>query len=188
MAIIICPECNNKISEYADLCPNCGFQLQKYLKENHFTNIKGVLVCPKCANIYNGLDEKFGMPQRLKCEYCGTFVIQTNENNEGMFKLCNDQENFDKKCIELAKQYGNNQFDKTAFDNRYVSMRKSVQDFLDKDKKQTQQSNIPKCPTCNSTNIHKISVTSKAINAGMFGLFGNKRKKQFHCDNCGYEW
>lgn len=51
-----------------------------------------------------------------------------------------------------------------------------------------EQSNIPKCPTCDSTNIHKISTVSKAINAGMFGLFGNKRKKQFHCDNCGYEW
>ena len=51
-----------------------------------------------------------------------------------------------------------------------------------------QEINIPKCPTCSSTKIHKISVTSKAINIGLFGIFGNKRKKQFHCDSCGYEW
>ena len=50
------------------------------------------------------------------------------------------------------------------------------------------QKNIPKCPTCNSTNINKISTTSKAVNVALFGLFGNKRKKQFHCNNCGYEW
>ena len=50
------------------------------------------------------------------------------------------------------------------------------------------QKNIPKCPTCQSTNIKKISATSKATNAMLVGLFGNKRKKQFHCNNCGYEW
>lgn len=45
-----------------------------------------------------------------------------------------------------------------------------------------------KCPTCQSTNIKKISATSKATNAVLFGLFGNKRSKQFHCNSCGYEW
>lgn len=55
------------------------------------------------------------------------------------------------------------------------------------DSRETHQ-NIPKCPTCQSTNIKKISATSKATNAMLFGLFGNKRKKQFHCNNCGYEW
>lgn len=50
------------------------------------------------------------------------------------------------------------------------------------------QQNIPHCPTCISTNIKKISTTSKAVNVALFGLLGNKRKKQFHCNNCGYEW
>ncbi len=48
--------------------------------------------------------------------------------------------------------------------------------------------NKPKCPTCNSTNLKKISATSKAVNTAVFGLFGTKRFKQFHCNNCGYEW
>ena len=48
--------------------------------------------------------------------------------------------------------------------------------------------NIPKCPTCNSTNLKKISTTSKAINTVVFGLLGTKRHKTFHCNNCGYEW
>lgn len=48
--------------------------------------------------------------------------------------------------------------------------------------------NKPKCPTCQSTNLKKITVTSKAMNTAMFGLFGTKRHKTFHCDNCGYEW
>ena len=47
---------------------------------------------------------------------------------------------------------------------------------------------LPKCPTCSSTNLKKISVTSKAVNTAMFGIFGTKRHKTFHCNNCGYEW
>ena len=50
------------------------------------------------------------------------------------------------------------------------------------------QQNKPKCPTCNSTNLKKITVTSKVMNTAMFGLFGTKRYKNFHCNNCGYEW
>lgn len=48
--------------------------------------------------------------------------------------------------------------------------------------------NKPKCPTCNSTNLKKISVVSKAVNTAAFGIFGTKRHKTFHCNNCGYEW
>ena len=39
MALVICPDCGHEISEYANMCPNCGFPLQKFLKENNFTNI-----------------------------------------------------------------------------------------------------------------------------------------------------
>lgn len=48
--------------------------------------------------------------------------------------------------------------------------------------------NTPHCPTCNSTDIKRISATAKVTNVAMFGLFGNKRKKTFHCNNCKYEW
>lgn len=48
--------------------------------------------------------------------------------------------------------------------------------------------NVPKCPTCQSENIKKVSTTSKAINTVIFGLLGTKRHKTFHCNDCGYEW
>lgn len=48
--------------------------------------------------------------------------------------------------------------------------------------------NKPRCPTCGSTNIKKISGLSKAGSAAMFGLFSRKVHKQWHCNKCGSEW
>lgn len=50
------------------------------------------------------------------------------------------------------------------------------------------ENNVPKCPTCSSTNLTRISTTAKVVNVALFGLLGQKRKHQFKCNNCGYEW
>lgn len=63
-----------------------------------------------------------------------------------------------------------------------------VADCIPDDEPTIQPSNIPKCPTCGSPNLKKISATSKAVNTIAFGLLGTKRHKTFHCNNCGYEW
>lgn len=39
--------------------------------------------------------------------------------------------------------------------------------------------NQPKCPTCGSTNIEKISVAKKAVGAFGFGLFSKTAKVNF---------
>ena len=51
-----------------------------------------------------------------------------------------------------------------------------------------QNNNKPKCPTCNSTNLKKISTTSKVVSVAMWGLLSQKAKKTWHCNSCGYEW
>ncbi len=48
--------------------------------------------------------------------------------------------------------------------------------------------NIPKCPTCSSTNIRKLSATSKLVDVAVWGVLSRKAHKQWHCDNCGSEW
>lgn len=47
---------------------------------------------------------------------------------------------------------------------------------------------IPRCPTCGSTNIHKISLASKAIGGYMFGIYSRNIRNTFECYNCGYKW
>ena len=79
-------------------------------------------------------------------------------------------------------------FDQECWDRReaFKKIQKHNNELLENDK--VKQLNIPKCPTCGSTDIKKISVMSKAVGATMFGLFSKTARSQFKCKNCGYEW
>ena len=47
----------------------------------------------------------------------------------------------------------------------------------------------PKCPTCRSAAIEKISMGNKVVAAGLFGLFSlGHLSKTFICGDCGYKW
>jgi DNA-directed RNA polymerase subunit RPC12/RpoP len=48
--------------------------------------------------------------------------------------------------------------------------------------------NVPKCPTCGSTNVEKISTAQKAFGFALVGLFSSNLGKTMHCKNCGYKW
>ena len=48
--------------------------------------------------------------------------------------------------------------------------------------------NKPKCPTCASTNVQKISTGERVTSVAMLGLFSKKINKSFKCKNCGYTW
>lgn len=45
---------------------------------------------------------------------------------------------------------------------------------------------VPKatCPYCHSKNTQKINLAEKALNTAVFGIFGTKRHKQWHCNQC----
>ena len=52
----------------------------------------------------------------------------------------------------------------------------------------TSQPSAPRCPTCGSTSIERISTAAKAAGAFTFGLFSKTAKSQFRCKRCGYKW
>ena len=54
--------------------------------------------------------------------------------------------------------------------------------------KRAEEDNLPKCPTCGSTNIEKISLGKKAVGGALFGLFSSDVRKTMHCKNCGFKW
>lgn len=53
----------------------------------------------------------------------------------------------------------------------------------------TSAPNIPKCPTCGSTKIIKMSLANKAGSVALVGVFALGRiSKTFKCNNCGHKW
>lgn len=49
-------------------------------------------------------------------------------------------------------------------------------------------SNTPKCPTCQSTNVRKMSGLERGASISAFGIFSKKINKTFKCKSCGYTW
>lgn len=81
------------------------------------------------------------------------------------------------KCSNCKKELKNHILSKRPAD--WVDPRK--RDMWVKDYK-----NIPKCPICSSTKIHKISMTNKAASALVFGvLSAGHVSKTYKCDTCG---
>lgn len=48
--------------------------------------------------------------------------------------------------------------------------------------------NVPTCPTCGSTNVQRLSTTSKVIGVGLLGLASKTVGKTYKCNNCDYHW
>ena len=194
MGLMICPECNKQISQYAEICPDCGFPINTFMKENNIYDINNIFVCPVCAKIYYGSENKYH-PLFLKCKYCNSVLIQTDEDEKSIFQLSilkSTEEEFKNKSIEIAKKYGNNQFDENEYNKRINEIKSDNTKWLKEyeNKQQSQQQNIPKCPTCGSTNISKISTMSRTASIVGFGILSKKIGKQWQCNNpkCKHMW
>lgn len=100
-------------------------------------------------------------------------------------ELCtNDPEQYDSLVKELMKRGSCSEEEALIMIEGY---NKWSSDLKQRTKMRKEQ-NRPHCPTCHSANVHKISGLSKAGSVAMWGIFSQKVKKQFHCNNCGYEW
>lgn len=186
MSLVFCPECNKQISEHAENCQNCGFPIKKFIEDNNFTDFTKAFICPKCAKSYKHDD----IPIQFKCEYCNSILVQTDMGRRelrsiGTLKI--NEEKFNNKTVELAKKFGDNQFDENVYNDRlkklHQEVEKSIREADDYFAKKSQQQNAPKCPKCGST----------AITAGQKGYslltgFLGSNKTVNRCANCGHTW
>lgn len=147
-------------------------------------------ICPNCRQNFS---EEFD-----KCVYCGEMLVlqQNMEEIEDLstdkaISSMTDQEILDtyKSYKELLLQQGDITTDEdfvqgirqNNYDKRISQMRlETVQTKNEK--------NIPKCPTCQSTNIQKIGGLERGVSVAAWGLFSKKINKSFKCKNCGYTW
>lgn len=82
--LINCPECNKEVSDKAEICPNCGYKLQKLEPI-----IKGVY-CPSCLDC--GI--------KTKIEYCPYCHVKYKDSIQG---TCEEVDNYTKNHPELKQ-------------------------------------------------------------------------------------
>lgn len=119
------------------------------------------------------------------CPYCDSELIKADISEEDYIllgKATNNNRQLLDAMVDLHKK------DVIEYELKMSQFRNQYEQSQRVEKQKQESYNIPKCPTCSSTDITRISTTAKVVNAGMFGLFGNKRKKTFHCNSCKYEW
>ena len=159
-------------------------------------------ICPRCGRITIHL--KGRMP---KCDCCGY---------DNIIGYSNDETHHVNRSLEIEKEvpgktykeyfkmvdeedrekyvYNSPVFDKDLNEKRIEFDRQCEIESEERKRKNRAEAEAeelrpkPHCPTCNSTNVKKISVGAKAVSVGLFGIFSQKVKRQFHCNNCGYEW
>lgn len=148
--------------------------------------------CDKCGWTWQRdiMHEKDGICGN--CEICGNVLKPVPDNyfENPKFKLVLSKEMKQKLIEDLVKTSPN--FDQYYFDNAINIKGQKDEAFNAKiahgKSILEETSRVPKCPTCQSTNIRRISTTSKVVNTALWGIFGTKRHKTFHCNSCNYEW
>ncbi len=168
-------------------CPNC---LGNGYKDN-VIRYKDTILPVKYYTICNGFVDfhtKHGAV--TNCIQCNTPLIQlsltveewriiqkTSTDPNFVFALNKlKQENIIEFNVKMA------QFRQTA---ESIEQTKELQHQL---AQQMRSSNTPKCPTCGSTNIKKISATKRWVGTGLFGIASSDMGKTMQCNNCGYKW
>lgn len=164
-------------------------------------------VCPVCGN-RNRSGDRFPI-----CDFCGCEDVITLTDDE-ISEIQNDIRKLPEKAqqkylteepksdfykmgimtTEYIRQkyvFNDPRFSKAKFNERERKEEKDYQEFKEQSKRDVAAyygHPTITCPTCGSTNTKKISGLSKAASVGVFGIFSQKVKHQFHCNSCGYEW
>ena len=203
MALIKCPDCGKDVSTLAASCPNCGRPVEKEIEKeivvkDTYRESENPKYCPICAiefNPGNGdrIVEKDGISVReYKCKWCDSWIEPLPTKYDFQYYWDKWKELHRAPFQTILEEIAQNPlFDE---EKRAMALKNRERDedrnkrIKTYNKSQQEASTKPKCPTCGSTNIEKISTTTKVVGVAMLGLFSKTARSQFKCNSCGYKW
>ena len=146
--------------------------------------------CPRCGKDYSKSKNQQGI---MTCEFCGSEIESSNMLVADFSKLW--QEEKEKLGIGIPETSEPIErlivktflLDDARFNEGLFNKRWHPEQYKPEQKKVVEK-NVPKCPTCQSSNIIKISGTKRWFSTGLFGLASSDVGKTMKCKNCGYKW
>lgn len=151
---------------YYVFCNKCG--------RVNFANPNRVSRCDICQNIQQHVPEKYiKNDETLTNNEC---EIRINEPNGLIEELVKISPEFDPYLFEHKSEI------LTEKSARYETQKAQSQSILE------EASRKPKCLTCGSTNIRRMSAVETGASVLAFGLFSKKINKTFKCSNCSFTW
>lgn len=99
-------------------------------------------------------------------------IIQNFDGHKAMLK---------KEAIRLSKDY-------IAQLKRRDEFALSLEGIHTSETQPKVDANIPKCPTCGSTDITRQGIAGRAVSSAIIGGLAPESRAQFRCKKCGYMW
>ena len=138
----------------------------------------------KCTK-HNPSGYTFGWKDEIMiCPNCNHQLINIDFPANDLYTIktvSNDSKEFIDAMIELYKK------NPIEYQLKMAQFKVQETQILEAEK-QSQEQNVPKCPTCGSTNIKKISAGSRWLSTGLFGISSSKLGKSMECRHCGYKF
>ena len=165
MALINCPECGKEISDKSEACIHCGFPMIR------IANTK----CEINGTVYDFAEElPIALLPRIEdfIPAIGKIRVKTSLTLPDADRLVEII-----KEIKAVPESFTPEFPLEDREKKYG------------DAKNSSSVTVVKCPYCNSGNTKRISITSKAVNTALFGMFSvSRNSKNYHCNSCGADF
>lgn len=155
--LINCPECNKEVSDKCGNCPNCGYPIKV---QEILYEYEGQTYNVKdiVKQLKTNTDGR--ITREIVLLICDFFSVSKSSDIEFIH-----DDIIRKHCPEMGYR---------CFNKDGSEQPSPV------------EQNVPKCPTCGSPDLSKISTVKKAAKIGMFGIFGaGDIGKTWKCNNCG---
>ena len=150
-------------------CPECGHDVSTFAE-----------TCPNCGcptSIMEEIKKDCTVCEILGKRYDLAEVLKLLKKNEKIKAVMLARETTNLGLAESARLV-----DEIIYNNYHVPAKSEITS------NSRVKTDAPKCPTCGSTNLTKISAATRGIDRAFFGRHSPEAKAQFRCNKCGYLW
>lgn len=157
--------------------------------------------CKKCGNI----TRKMPWDNNNYCKICNSILFEVPDEYLLVWKNEIDhdtidqtkQQRFIEECVKSSPEFDEQLFNsrdeilakENAKYDQAMKIGNAIRQGADLETAfKNNGENMPKCPTCGSHNIERISGMKRFVSTGLFGLTSSNIGKTMHCKNCGCKW